>query len=51
MRGAELLSPAGDAECLRAAVLAGADAVYIGERDFSARKGAKNFTWEEIAED
>ncbi len=47
---AELLSPAGDAECLRAAALAGADAVYIGERNFSARKGAKNFTWDEIAE-
>lgn len=44
----ELLSPAGDWECLEAAVKNGADAVYIGERSFSARKSAANFSWEEI---
>lgn len=46
----ELLSPAGDFDCLKAAVKNGADAVYIGEKSFSARKNAKNFSWEEIKE-
>lgn len=46
----ELLSPAGDFECLLAAVKNGADAVYIGEKNLSARKNAKNFTWDEIKE-
>ena len=44
----ELLSPAGSFEALRAAVQSGADAVYIGEKQLSARKNAENFTWEEI---
>ncbi len=44
----ELLSPAGNYECLVAAVRAGADAVYIGGADFSARRNAKNFTRDEI---
>ena len=44
----ELLSPAGDFECLIAAIKAGADAVYIGAREFSARAFAKNFSLEEI---
>ncbi|MGN1098468.1 MAG: DUF3656 domain-containing protein [Clostridia bacterium] len=44
----ELLSPAGDFEALKAAVQNGADAVYIGAKNLSARKNAKNFTWEEI---
>ena len=44
----ELLAPAGDFECLIAAVRAGADAVYIGAREFSARAFAKNFSLEEI---
>ncbi|WP_448589003.1 DUF3656 domain-containing U32 family peptidase [Thermodesulfobium sp.] len=46
----ELLSPAGDFETLRAAIFAGADAVYFGAKNFSARKGAKNFSAEEIEE-
>lgn len=46
----ELLSPAGNYECLVAAVRAGADAVYIGGAEFSARRNAKNFTDQEIAE-
>ncbi|MCH5187174.1 MAG: U32 family peptidase [Oscillospiraceae bacterium] len=46
----ELLSPAGDFDCLRAAVRSGADAVYVGGKDFSARKGAKNFSAEELSE-
>ncbi len=44
----ELLAPAGKWEALVAAVQNGADAVYLGEQSFSARKNAANFTWEEI---
>ena len=39
----ELLSPAGDMECFFAAVENGADAVYFGLKDFSARASADNF--------
>ena len=39
----ELLSPAGDFDCLVAAVSAGADAVYVGGLRFGARAFAKNF--------
>lgn len=39
----EVLSPAGGTESLIAAVRAGADAVYIGARRFSARRNADNF--------
>lgn len=44
----ELLAPAGDMECLYAAVSAGADAVYVGGRAFGARAYAKNFDLEEL---
>jgi putative protease len=45
----ELLAPAGDEECLRAAVAAGADAVYFGLRGgFNARARADNFGAEEL---
>ena len=44
----ELLAPAGDFECLVAAVKGGADAVYIGGKLFSARAYAKNFDIDEI---
>ncbi len=44
----ELLAPAGSFETLKAAVQSGADAVYIGGSEFSARKSAVNFTCEEI---
>ena len=44
----ELLAPAGSFEALRAAISAGADAVYIGGRSFGARAYAKNFDIEEI---
>jgi putative protease len=40
----ELLAPAGSFEAFFAAVEAGADAVYTGLKDFSARAKAKNFT-------
>ncbi len=39
----ELLAPAGSIESLTAAIQAGADAVYLGLRVFSARSRAKNF--------
>lgn len=45
----ELLAPAGNAECLHAAVCAGADAVYLGVESFNARRGADNFTLETLA--
>jgi putative protease len=40
----ELLSPAGNLECFFAAVENGADAVYLGLKDFSARANAENLT-------
>ena len=40
----ELLAPAGDWECARAAVENGADAIYFGLDRFNARMRAKNFT-------
>lgn len=46
----ELLAPAGNRECFLAAVNHGADAVYLGLKNFSARKSAGNFTIEELAE-
>jgi len=42
--GPELLAPAGDWECARAAVENGADAIYFGLERFNARMRAKNFT-------
>jgi putative protease len=40
----ELLSPAGNWDCARAAVAAGADAIYFGMPKFNARLRADNFT-------
>src|SRR5882757_6233910 len=40
----ELLAPAGDWECVRAAVENGADAIYFGLEKFNARMRAHNFT-------
>lgn len=45
----EILSPAGSPEALRAAVCAGADAVYLGFGQFNARRGARNFSRDEFA--
>ena len=50
MNRPELLAPAGSFEGVRAAVQSGADAVYLGFGTFNARRGAKNFTREEMAE-
>ncbi len=44
----ELLSPAGDRESLLAAVKNGADAVYLGVREFNARIYARNFSLQEL---
>lgn len=44
----ELLAPAGSPEALIAAIDSGADAVYLGLKDFNARKRAKNFTHDEF---
>ena len=46
----ELLAPAGGVRALRAAVQAGADAVYLGADRFSARAGADNFAMENLEE-
>lgn len=50
MKKVELLSPAGNMERLKIALLYGADAVYIGGRDYSLRANAKNFSIPEIKE-
>ena len=39
----ELLAPAGSPAAVTAAVRAGADAVYLGTKEFNARRGADNF--------
>src|SRR5688572_17473536 len=44
----EVLAPAGDFDCVRAAVENGADAVYFGVHKWNARARAKNFTLEEL---
>ena len=49
-RKVEILAPAGSAESLKAAVCAGADAVYIGGTKFGARAYAKNLTEDELLE-
>lgn len=46
----ELLSPAGDMACLKAAIANGADAVYLAGKMFGARKYAPNFSNEELKE-
>lgn len=48
MKKVELLAPAGNMDSLKAAVMAGCDAVYLGGVLFGARAFAGNFTNEEI---
>ena len=48
-RSPELLAPAGQVESFAAAVENGADAVYLGLKQWSARATATNFTLEELS--
>ena len=48
MKKVELLSPAGNMECLISAIENGADAVYIGGKKFGARAFANNFDYDEL---
>ena len=50
MPAPEILAPAGNAEMLRAAVFAGADAVYLGLDGYNARRSAGNFTPQALRE-
>jgi len=50
MKKPELLAPAGNLEKLKIAVHYGADAVFIGGRDFGLRSNADNFSSEQMAE-
>ncbi len=46
----ELLAPAGNLEKLKTAIIYGADAVFIGGKEFSLRSAASNFSLEDIKE-
>ncbi len=48
MKKVELLAPAGSIEALEAAIMCGADAVYLGGNKFGARAFAANFNDEEM---
>ena len=48
MKKIEILAPAGGFESIISAVRSGADAVYVGEKSFSARASAQNFDKEEL---
>ncbi|MGE4421017.1 MAG: U32 family peptidase [Pseudodesulfovibrio sp.] len=46
----EIMAPAGDKNAFLAAVAAGADAIYVGLKHFSARMQAQNFSISELAQ-
>ena len=46
----ELLAPAGNLEKLKVAIKYGADAVFVGGKEFSLRSSASNFSLEDIKE-
>ena len=48
MYNLEILAPAGSEEALKAAVMSGADAVYLATTKFGARASAKNFSMEQL---
>ena len=50
MKNIELLAPAGNFSKLKTALYFGADAVYVGGKDFSLRAFSDNFTYDELAE-
>ena len=47
-RKIELLSPGGDVEAIKAAIVAGTNAVYCGLDTFNARNRASNLSFEEL---
>ena len=44
----ELLAPAGNLEKLKIAIIYGADAVFVGGKEFSLRSQASNFTLKQL---
>lgn len=46
----ELLSPAGDMECLNMALTYGADAIYLAGQEFGMRTASANFSNKQLAE-
>ena len=50
MKKPELLAPAGNMRCLKAAIEAGCDAIYLGGKHFGARQFSNNFDEEELIE-
>ena len=50
MKKIELLAPVGNMDSLKASVMAGCDAVYLGGKSFGARAFSKNFTNDEIVD-
>lgn len=44
----EILAPAGNEECMKAAVRCGANAVYLGSKSINARRNADNFDNEQL---
>jgi putative protease len=48
MNHIELLAPGGDLDCIKAAIAAGADAVYCGIDRFNARNRAENITFSQL---
>ncbi|MCD9485518.1 peptidase U32 family protein [Photobacterium iliopiscarium] len=47
-RKIELLAPGGDVEAIKAAIVAGANAVYCGLDMFNARNRASNLSYDEL---
>ena len=50
MNKIEILAPSGNLESFMSAVSAGADAVYLGLKEFNARAKAKNFSYQQLNE-
>ena len=48
-RNIELLAPGGDVDAIKAAVIAGANAVYCGLDNFNARNRAANLTFDDLS--
>ena len=50
LKSQSYLAPAGNLEKLKVAILYGADAVFIGGKEFSLRSSASNFSLDDIQE-